>query len=75
MLLPDNIHPKYSIYYNGGLVLEELKNDKEIEFLDLYQRLKEKSDISFSLFVFTVDWLYLVDIAYLDKDGVIRKCS
>jgi len=25
MLLPDNIHPELSIYYNGYIVLKELK--------------------------------------------------
>ena len=25
MLLPDNIHPELSIYYNGSLILKELK--------------------------------------------------
>lgn len=24
MLLPDNIHPELSIYYNGSLILQEL---------------------------------------------------
>ena len=27
MLLPDNIHPELSIYYNGYIVLKELKKN------------------------------------------------
>ena len=36
MLLPDNINPENSIYYNGALVLNELQHIGRMNILDLY---------------------------------------
>jgi uncharacterized protein YfkK (UPF0435 family) len=75
MLLPDNIHPDNSIYYNGAFVLESLKNKKAHSLLDLYQAVKDKKDMSFSIFILCIDWLYLLDIAKLNKNGKVELCS
>jgi len=40
MLLPDNIHPDNSIYYNGAFVIDSLKKDTSYNMLDLYQEVK-----------------------------------
>lgn len=40
MLLPDNIQPELSIYYNGSLVLNELKKKNDQTLMSLYQSLK-----------------------------------
>lgn len=58
MLLPDNIHPKFSIYYNGSIILIELKDKSKQQILDLYQRVKNKNDMSFLTFMLSLDWLY-----------------
>lgn len=70
MLLPDNIHPENSIYYNGAIVLEVLQNNNNIELLELYLLVKKTRDMSFSVFILSLDWLYLMDIAYLKKEKV-----
>jgi hypothetical protein len=31
MLLPDNIHPENSIYYNGAFVIESLKQESKFQ--------------------------------------------
>ena len=36
MLLPDNIHPELSIYYNGALVLSELQKQNKQSIINLY---------------------------------------
>ena len=41
MLLPDNIHPELSIYYNGYIVLKELKKENKQKLVDLYQKVKK----------------------------------
>jgi hypothetical protein len=74
MLLPDNIHPENSIYYNGAIVLEVLKKRRSFSFLDLYREVKELSNMSFPVYVLSLDWLYLIDIAKL-KNGKIELCS
>jgi hypothetical protein len=75
MLLPDNIHPDNSVYYNGAFVLKELQSKREQEILDLYQNVRKDRKISFSLFILCIDWLYLIDVAKLNENGKIELCS
>lgn len=73
MLLPDNIHPENSIYYNGAVVLKILQSSRNMEFLDLYEKVKSVKTMSFPLFVLCLDWLYLIDAAVL-KSGEVELC-
>ncbi|MDI9310775.1 MAG: hypothetical protein QM535_11210 [Limnohabitans sp.] len=75
MLLPDNIHPENSIYYNGAFVIESLKKDTSYKMLDLYQEVKLKKQMTFSVFILCLDWLYLLDVAKLNHKGEIELCS
>lgn len=75
MLLPDNIHPENTIYYNGAFVLETIKNSSPNNLLDLYQATISKKEMSFSIFVLCLDWLYLLNIATTNDKGEIRLCS
>jgi len=75
MLLPDNIHPQNSIYYNGAFVLQSLQMQKKQSILDLYQNVKQKRNISFPVFILCLDWLYLLDVAKLNQKGEIELCS
>ncbi len=75
MLLPDNIHPENSIYYNGAFVIESLKKETSYKMLDLYQVVKTKKAMSFSVFILCLDWLYLLDVAKLNPKGEIELCS
>jgi hypothetical protein len=74
MLLPDNIHPELTIYYNGSIVLDTLQKNDNIEMLELYSKVKEIQNMSFSIFVLSLDWLYLIDVAILQKEKV-KLCS
>jgi len=74
MLLPDNIHPENSIYYNGAIVLKVLQEHNNIELLELYSLVKKIREMSFPIFILSLDWLYLIDIAYLKKEKV-ELCS
>lgn len=42
MLLPKDIHPKDSLYYNGGFIIDTLKRFDEIELMDLFYETKKK---------------------------------
>jgi hypothetical protein len=75
MLLPDNIHPENSIYYNGAFVIESLKKETSYQMLDLYQEVKAKRQMSFSIFVLCLDWLYLIEVAKFNSKGEIELCS
>jgi len=74
MLLPDNIHPEYSVYYNGAIVLQVLQNNGNMELLELYEKAKSVKAMSFPLFILCLDWLYLIDAAVL-KSGEVELCS
>ena len=75
MLLPDNIHPKNSIYYNGAIVLALLQQYKCIELTELYVLVKEKQNMSYPILVLCLDWLYLLDVAVINKKGEVCLCS
>lgn len=74
MLLPDNIQPEYSIYYNGYILLNELKNKDKQMFFDLFQNVKNINDMSLSTFILSLDWLYIMNIAQIDERGEIKLC-
>lgn len=73
MLLPDNIQPELSIYYNGSLVLGELKKKDNQPILTLFSSLKE-TGMSFATFLLCLDWLYLIDAATVDEEGCVSLC-
>ena len=75
MLLPDNIHPELSIYYNGSIVLAELHEESKLQIMDLYQRVKKRNGMSFPIFILSLDWLYLIDVAQINSEGVVELCS
>ena len=74
MLLPDKIHPEECIYYNGYVLLEELQKEPNQEVLDLFANAKKANNMSFCTYVLCLDWLYLIDAAKVDEQGIVRKC-
>ncbi len=74
MLLPDNIKPELTIYYNGAIILEELQIKNKWDIIDLYQKVKQKNSMSFMTFMLSIDWLYLIEIAVMNKNGEIELC-
>ena len=75
MLLPDNIHPENSIYYNGAMILKSLQANSKQSLMDLYYNVKSYNNIAFQLFILSLDWLYLLDAAKLNKKGEVELCS
>ena len=75
MLLPDNVIPEYSLYYNGYLILNELKNLDNQYLFNLYLKVKNVNNMSFSTFILCLDWLYLMEMADINEKGVIKLCS
>jgi len=74
MLLPDNIKPELTIYYNGAVVLKELQQVNKCVIIDLYQKVKQKNNMSFMTFMLSIDWLYLIEVAIMNKNGEIELC-
>ena len=65
MLLPDSIHPQYSVYYIGALLLQILQQKGTMSVADL----------SFKLYLLSLDWLYLINAAQINNKGDIVLCS
>lgn len=74
MLLPDNIHPELSIYYNGALVLSELQKQNKQSIINLYQKIRTTCNMSFSTFILCLDWLYLIEVAQINEGGYVELC-
>ncbi len=74
MLLPDNIHPELSIYYNGALVLSELQKQNKQSVINLYQKIRTTCNMSFSTFILCLDWLYLIEVAQINEGGYVELC-
>ena len=74
MLLPDNIRPELSIYYIGSLILSTLKDNHSLPLINLFQKLKEKSTVSFQSFVLGLDWLYLINATEVNEQGDVVLC-
>ncbi|MBS5800172.1 MAG: hypothetical protein KID02_10535 [Clostridiales bacterium] len=72
MLLPDNVQPELSIYYNGAIVLGELQAKPVQAIIDLYEHVR--SSMSFQIFLLCLDWLYLIDAAKVNERGEVELC-
>jgi hypothetical protein len=75
MLVPDNIHPEQSLYYNGSLVLEVLLTRREINLLDLYSEIQESREMTMPVLVLCLDWLYLLGLVSVSEQGKVTLCS
>lgn len=76
MIVSKDINPLRDSYYLGAKIIEVIENtetDKH-DFLSIYEVLKSKERISFSLFALTLDWLYIVGAIDKPKNGKIIKC-
>jgi len=75
MLLPDNIHPEQSIYYNGAFVLKALREHRVMDLLDLYATTQAHRQMTMPIFVLSLDWLYLLNLVRLNEQGGVELCS
>ena len=74
MLLPDNIKPELSIYYIGSQILAILKDNRSLSLINLFQKLRERSSVSFQSFLLGLDWLYLINAAEVNEQGDVVLC-
>lgn len=75
MLLPKDVNPELSIYYNGSIILQQLLSTDSIDIINLYKNVKSINDMSLATYMFSLDWLFLSDIAIVNESGVVKLCS
>ena len=74
MLLPENIHPANSLYFNGAYVLEALRKVGEASLLDLFIESRKLREMQMPIFVLTLDWLFLAGMVSCNSSGNIESC-
>lgn len=74
MLLPDNIAPEDSIYYNGAIVLKVVQREGRISLANLFCEVNKSKALSFPIFLLCLDWLYLINCVSMQKEEVVL-CS
>ena len=75
MLIPDNIHPEQTIYFNGAFVLKAIQEHCEMDMLDLYIHTTAEREMSMPVFVLCLDWLFLLNLVSLNDCGKVELCS
>jgi hypothetical protein len=74
MLLPDNIHPEQTIYYNASQILNILLQKKQMPLFDLYVETNSSIKMAVPVFFLSLDWLFLIDVINYMEDGSIVLC-
>jgi hypothetical protein len=75
MLVPDNIHPEQTIYFNGAIVLKTIQKYREMNLLDLYIITRSEREMSMPVFVLCIDWLFLLNLITLNDHDKVELCS
>lgn len=75
MLLPDNIHPENTVYYNGAFVLQVLQEKPVQSYFELFEKVKKLRNMAYTMFVLCLDWLFLLNVAQVNEHGEVELCS
>jgi len=67
--------PVLNPIYIGANILNELALSKftDIKIEDLYEKTKMRFDISYEVFVYALDWLYVIGAINLNLNGCIEN--
>ncbi len=75
MLVPDNIHPDQTIYFNGAYVLKAIQEHRVMDLLDLYIQIIAEREMSMPVFLLCLDWLFLLNLIKLNDNSKVELCS
>ncbi len=75
MILPNNINPKNTIYYNSALIIKKMKVCDNKDFMNIYKILSKEINITLKLYLLCIDWLYLVNVIKIGIGGEIELCN
>ncbi|KIA82410.1 ABC-three component system middle component 6 [Flavobacterium sp. AED] len=79
MLLPQDVAPEKSLYVIGGRIIETFNsiNLRTIDTKTLYTSyvsMFRQQDLSFSYFLYALDWLYIIGFVEIYNDTKIKRC-
>jgi hypothetical protein len=69
MLLPEDIHPMNTLYFNGAVILQALLSLEEASMMELFMESRKTIAVSMSLFVLSLDWLFLSECITRNQEG------
>jgi len=69
------VHPVNSLYFNGAVIIKALKLKGSLTFMELFLEIKAIRDMPISLFVLSLDWLYLASVVHYNDNEKIELCS
>lgn len=75
MLLPKDIHPTNSLYFNGAFIIKALKTKNTLGFMDLFMETRSLHDMPIAIFALSLDWLFLASIVQYNSNAEIELCS
>jgi len=75
MLLPDNIHPEETVYYNGAIVLRAAQQARVQSVFGMYQAVQADRAMSLPMFLLCLDWLFLLNLVRINGQGDVELCS
>ncbi|AYY74439.1 ABC-three component system middle component 6 [Klebsiella aerogenes] len=78
MILSNSIRPQYTIYFLGAKLIQCIQEQASttLDSIDLFDKFKDKitSKITFVQYMYTLNWLYLLDLIELNENGDIVIC-
>lgn len=74
MILPNNIKPELSLYYTGALIIKILKKKNKYNLYELFIDININNNITFNLFMLTLDWLYLIETLDIKNGNEVNLC-
>lgn len=76
MIIDKNINPERDLYYLGGILIDVLqkKDNKEVDYMDLYELITRKQEITINLYSLTLDWLFILGLVTKSENGKIKIC-
>ncbi|WP_394799693.1 ABC-three component system middle component 6 [Flavobacterium amniphilum] len=79
MLLPQDVAPEKSLYVIGGRIIETFNsiNRTVIDIKILYSSFVTKfrqEDLSFSYFLYALDWLFMIGFVEIYNNTKIKRC-
>ena len=76
MIFDKNIHPERDLYFLGGHLIGYLDKygQKEIDFFDLYAAINKNQSLTMNLYTLVLDWLFILGIIKIGKNGMLEKC-
>lgn len=67
MIISTDINPKLMLYYIGSLIMDILNKHNKFKLIKLYYKIRENNDMSFPIFIYSLNWLYLINLVDFNK--------